>query len=475
MKFKLVENFSPVFNSIEDLKKWVKKRQKGLSPFHNPDAGNVEYNNAVFNHAMGNTSTVDFGEAAANTSESPSTNPTGPMAEAKEMKYYNPRNYEIKAETMLEDEYGEDTPVELVKKHKWYLDFEPQYILKYKVWPDEKDPDKVIYAIVITGTKKLHEFETESEADAYWDKFFEDDDLYESVNSEYALIKHYYDPRIDSKKFIYKVVEIIDETELGGIDYRVKGSAERGFASKSNIVKKFNTKAEADEYIKTLHEDVKDVDLYTLDALSYYFGKLVTEEDISDYTADEIERAEDYYSLKDFRPSERIKIFATKWKNNKKIADKMSIVENTSKITKHPISEDTSDTDKLTTYYQIWAKGPSDSKYHFQDEYAYLNDLIDEAKGYMSGDADVRVIEVEEDESGNIVKRNGEVLFYSDSAIQTIDKELFDVATPQETADMFGKKVYSKKENKLYIPTGPVFEAAKLSPEEKLERERKTW
>lgn len=128
--------------------------------------------------------------------------------------------------------------------------------------------------------------------------------------------------------------------------------------------------------------------------------------------------------------------------------------------------------EKLTTYYQIWAKGPSDSKYHFQDEYAYLNDLIDEAKGYMSGDADVRVIEVEEDESGNIVKRNGEVLFYSDSAIQTIDKELFDIATPQETADMFGKKVYSKKENKLYVPTGPVFEAAKLSPEEKLERER---
>lgn len=53
MKFKLVENFSPVFNSIEELKKWVKKRQKGLSPFCNPDAGNVEYNNAVFNHLTG--------------------------------------------------------------------------------------------------------------------------------------------------------------------------------------------------------------------------------------------------------------------------------------------------------------------------------------------------------------------------------------------------------------------------------------
>ena len=129
--------------------------------------------------------------------------------------------------------------------------------------------------------------------------------------------------------------------------------------------------------------------------------------------------------------------------------------------------------EKLTTYYQIWAKGPSDSKFHFQDEYAYLSDLVEEAKGFMHGDAQVRVLEVEEDKSGNIVKRNGEVLFYSDGAVQTVDKELFDVATPQETADMFGKKVYSKKENKLYTPTGPVFEAAKLSPEEKLEREFK--
>lgn len=124
--------------------------------------------------------------------------------------------------------------------------------------------------------------------------------------------------------------------------------------------------------------------------------------------------------------------------------------------------------EKLTTYYQIWAKGPSDSKFHFQDEYAYLSDLVEEAKGFMHGDAQVRVLEVEEDESGNIIKRNGEVLFYSDGAVQTVDKELFDVATPQETADMFGKKVYSKKENKLYTPTGPVFEAAKSSDIDKV-------
>lgn len=1299
-----------------------KKKSFGWFGTLNPDAGNVELNNKIFN-------------SASNASESPSTNPTGPMAEAKQAKYYDPeydrvvdetviekqwekikasgytyaksyeefrdqnfekinestdydpRNYEIKAEIMLENEYGEDAPVELINKHKYYFDFEPQYILKYKVWVDEEDPDKVVYIIITTGTKKLHEFETEAEADAYWDKFFEDDDLHESLNPEYAVIKHYYDPRVGFEKFIYKVVEVVDETELGGIEYRVKGSAERGFVSKSDVVKKFNTKAEAEEWFKSytgfadvkesysdendydphddeseddrreaglvedfgiedekkeitegvdkmlswtcwyegndigtvkaenkeeaeeammskyptydynntdwevsrnmlnenttsesstamdsiysrndfdnyvkslisriyyervkikhngvnvltfdvgkavsafiintpeyewkrivdnnaghletlkselesinaqlgkplfetpsshfglvninyalhqnvvdvkfdnkildkiidenklkagyqdkydidsdtvedkakldklkqeiiyeiqrqenvatykkydyiyvtsskastsqasgkynidvrlgyengdlypkrftdvidnvrnvlrakdlyveisklntyqynvhcevamnqiddvlqkfqdyydakakevkdktsrwtvvdqktgdrlivsgldkstgsyttgweskpsaykivtfeteadavdyiknnklnaraeakpylngyrwhkdkdidgniiyitresmgharkvddisserkkildqevekaiaeantsnygrseiscgprkgpieyssgereymitkleetgydadysgffnkiyvskpekqqtneshasdrhehstsvdnedsvvepinedwklvrhdtynkdnktrnytiwcdedgeynlvlgktqngsliysskddysvykeaerlgqsllqhgweqltsktsndesednkredsleessikeseknsLSEDINDVDLYTLDALSYYFGKLVKEEDISDYTADEIERAEDYYSLKDFSASERLKIFATKWKDNKKISDHMHIaviaenvsktnfykitlqdkkddrtwsvavegeneddakalstafidknsaveivdiklateddIKNLNKVTKHPVgraddnlskktsseakirrelkeldnkacryevkaqkcydksneegfyywkkladetrrqmgmikstalTEDISDTNKLTTYYQIWAKGPSDSKFHFQDEYAYLNDLIEEAKGFMHGDAQVRVLEVEEDESGNIIKRNGEVLFYSDSAVQTIDKELFDVATPQETADMFGKKVYSKAEDKLYIPTGPVFEAARLSPEEKLERE----
>lgn len=46
---------SPVFSSIDDLLKWVKKRQKGLPALStlNPNAGNVEYNCAFFNHAMG--------------------------------------------------------------------------------------------------------------------------------------------------------------------------------------------------------------------------------------------------------------------------------------------------------------------------------------------------------------------------------------------------------------------------------------
>lgn len=43
------------FNTPAKLKAWVKKRQKGLSPFTylNPNAGNVEYNQSIFNQMMG--------------------------------------------------------------------------------------------------------------------------------------------------------------------------------------------------------------------------------------------------------------------------------------------------------------------------------------------------------------------------------------------------------------------------------------
>ena len=55
-------------NELEKRAKFNRKHNKGLGWFVNPDAGNVEYNNAFFNAAM-------------NAAESPSTNPTGPMAE----------------------------------------------------------------------------------------------------------------------------------------------------------------------------------------------------------------------------------------------------------------------------------------------------------------------------------------------------------------------------------------------------------
>lgn len=46
----------------------LEKENKKKNIYIKPDAGNVEYNNAFFNAAM-------------NAAESPSTNPTGPIAE----------------------------------------------------------------------------------------------------------------------------------------------------------------------------------------------------------------------------------------------------------------------------------------------------------------------------------------------------------------------------------------------------------
>ena len=106
----------------------------------------------------------------------------------------------------------------------------------------------------------------------------------------------------------------------------------------------------------------------------------------------------------------------------------------------------------LTAYYQVWAKGPTDSKAQFQDEFKYMNDLIKYVKNEMTEGKQVRVLMVWEDEDGNIVDRDGEILLYDDGMIKDLDHFLFGVMGPQETADMFGKKVYHPKKDKIYVP-----------------------
>lgn len=51
MKFKLLNETS--YGDLRDRQKEHQKKQKGLSPFMNYDAGNVEYNNSVFNNSFG--------------------------------------------------------------------------------------------------------------------------------------------------------------------------------------------------------------------------------------------------------------------------------------------------------------------------------------------------------------------------------------------------------------------------------------
>lgn len=62
---------TPVFKDINDLLRWTKKRQKGLPCFGgwlNPNAGNVEYNNDMFNHLTG-ADGGDFGSISGSGNE----------------------------------------------------------------------------------------------------------------------------------------------------------------------------------------------------------------------------------------------------------------------------------------------------------------------------------------------------------------------------------------------------------------------
>lgn len=86
--------------------------------------------------------------------------------------------YRAKADRMMERNYSED--FEMLKYHKWYLDFEPEYIFLYVT-------DYDTYVVVITGYDKTEEFDTQEEAEEYWDNFFKDDDeeINEDINSGY--------------------------------------------------------------------------------------------------------------------------------------------------------------------------------------------------------------------------------------------------------------------------------------------------
>lgn len=94
---------------------------------------------------------------------------------------YSFERYRAKADRMMERNYSED--FEMLKYHKWYLDFEPEYIFLYVT-------DYDTYVVVITGYDKSEEFDTQEEAEKYWDEFFNDDEdseLEEDIDSGYIL------------------------------------------------------------------------------------------------------------------------------------------------------------------------------------------------------------------------------------------------------------------------------------------------
>lgn len=62
----------PIFTSINDLKSWVKKRQKGWGSFvHIDNCGNMDYNNAMFNRMNGTSNNcVSSADSSTTTGES---------------------------------------------------------------------------------------------------------------------------------------------------------------------------------------------------------------------------------------------------------------------------------------------------------------------------------------------------------------------------------------------------------------------
>ena len=100
---------NPVFKSVNDLKKWVKKRQKGLSPFttFNSNAGNVLLGNAIFNGSFSSDESSGAGVSDGGISNGGLSAPAGDgggmaMGEALQSNDAQKRYIEIGSKAFLE-------------------------------------------------------------------------------------------------------------------------------------------------------------------------------------------------------------------------------------------------------------------------------------------------------------------------------------------------------------------------------------
>jgi hypothetical protein len=94
---------------------------------------------------------------------------------------YDFSNYKLRAEILIEREYGEEAEYHLMNYHKYYKEFEPEYILLYELVDQGK------FVVVITGSNTIEEFDTITDANKYWDEFFsEPEDVEESLLKDTA-------------------------------------------------------------------------------------------------------------------------------------------------------------------------------------------------------------------------------------------------------------------------------------------------
>ena len=94
--------------------------------------------------------------------------------------------YETKAELLLDDFYDNDDnglEYKLIKSHKYYVDFEPEYIMMYSITGDNLKINEAFAIVKTEGKGVVEEFETIESAEEYWDNFFvEDESLEEDTN-----------------------------------------------------------------------------------------------------------------------------------------------------------------------------------------------------------------------------------------------------------------------------------------------------
>ena len=158
---------NPVFKDINDLLRWTKKRQKGLPYFGgwlNPNAGNVEYNNDMFNHLTG-ADGGDFGSISGSGNElgapaigsdmgsfggDAGISAGGGMGESFNMEE-KVKNNSTQEEMPPNVKLFIEENIDLIEDENWDELFElAQNNPKYPLHLNDKEIDELIYILVNT-------------------------------------------------------------------------------------------------------------------------------------------------------------------------------------------------------------------------------------------------------------------------------------------------------------------------------------
>lgn len=94
--------------------------------------------------------------------------------------------------------------------------------------------------------------------------------------------------------------------------------------------------------------------------------------------------------------------------------------------------------------YELWGRGQTDKRWVFIDSYPDIKKAVEEFLHHTSAGFTTRLYEVSQD------GRKHEILLYDEDAIQKWSASEFDVSSPQEVANLFGKKVFNK--GQFYTP-----------------------